>query len=389
MKKVYISVIAFVLSVITVCMGVQISGVHADTEFKGVTAKSYVIVDDSGKILIGKDAHKKREVASICKLMTTLITLEKIELGDLSLEDKFMVSEYASDVEGSQAFLDSGKEYLVKDLLKSVIVASANDSAIVLAEGIGGNEKSFVKLMNEKAIKLGMINTRYSNSTGLPALEQYSTAYDTAILLDKVSEFDIYKDFAKIWIDELEHSSGRKTELVNTNRLVKYYDYCSSGKTGFTDEAGYCLSSVANKGNLELTCVVLGCNSSANRFKESIELYNYAFANYRNEQVVFKDNQIENDVKVIGGKIDNVQLKPQEDFYLTTRVGNDVEYEIAYQLPKEIKASIQTGDVVGEMYVIVNGEIIKTINVVSVIDIEKQNFSDILDKILNNFNVLK
>ena len=388
MKKMYVSVITILLAVISLCLCVQNNKVMAYSEFNNISAKSYVVVDQSGKVLVENNAEDRREVASICKLMTTLITLEKIDSGKLNLSDKFIASEYASSAEGSQAFLDAGSEYKIDDLIKSVIVASANDSAIVLAEGIAGSEAAFVSLMNDKANELGMRSTRYANSTGLPALEQYSTALDTSILLNVVSDYPLYQKYCKIWIDELVHPSGRKTELVNTNRLIKYYDYCNTGKTGFTDEAGYCLSSTASKNGLKLTCVVLGADSSAKRFTESIELLNYCFANFKNTQVVFKDKMIDRKISVVSGKSDEIQAYPIKDYYLTTSVNDDVNYDIVYELPNVIEAPVIAKDVVGALNVVVDSEVVATIELVAADDVAKQEFRDVLNKIIDNFDLI-
>ena len=173
---------------------------------------------------------------------------------------------------------------------------------------------NFVDMMNDKAKELGMNDTLYANSTGLPANNQYSTAYDTSLLLNQVSKYQLYLEDSKIWMDKLVHPSGRETELVNTNRLIKYYPNCISGKTGFTDEAGYCLSSTAIKNDMKLTCVVLGCDTMANRFKESIELYNYAYANFTNKKIVDCSKPIENSIIITGGKGDVVSIKPERFF---------------------------------------------------------------------------
>ena len=319
--------------------------------------------------------------------MTTLITLEQIESGNISLDDKFLTSKYASEMEGSQAFLDAGSEYSVRDLLKSVIVASANDSAVVLAENIAGSEKSFVKLMNDKARALGMNETHYSNSTGLPAIEQYSTAYDTSVLLKEVSKYDIYKEDCSIWMDTLTHPSGRRTELVNTNRLIKYYNYCLTGKTGFTDEAGYCLSSTAMKDNLKLTCVVLGCNSSADRFTESMDLYNYAFANYENQLIFSKGEIVNNDIKVLNGKESRLQTEYAEDCYVLQNKLNKKDYIVKYDFNDIAKAPINIGDKVGTAMIILDGEIINEVDIVSSINIDKQGYSDIIEKIITQFDL--
>ena len=188
-------------------------------------------------------------------------------------------------------------------------------------------------------------------------------------------------------MDKLVHPSGRETELVNTNRLIKYYEYCLTGKTGFTDEAGYCLSSTAEKDGLKLTCVVLGCNSSADRFKESIELYNYCYANYKNSKVLSHETLIENDVKVLNGKDSKIDIRPQNDFYCTQSRTSAKEVKIKYELPKEIKAPIQKGDCIGNALIIVDGEVIAEISLIAENSVDKQGFGDILSKITDNFGI--
>lgn len=386
MKKFY-CVIAIFLSVITLLSFEGVIETNAYTAFDDNTAKSYVVIDSSGNILVEKNANEKREVASICKLMTTLLTMEYVDKGNVSLDDKLVVSEKAASAEGSQAFLDAGSEYTVGELLKSVIVASANDSAIVLAEGIGGNESNFVNMMNARAKSLGMINTKYSNSTGLPEGEQYSTAIDTAKLLQEVSKYDIYKKDCRIWMDKFIHPSGRETELVNTNRLIKYYPNCLTGKTGFTDEAGFCLSSTAIKNDLYLTCVVLGCDSSADRFSESVELYNYAYANFVSKKVIDSSIILDEKLKINNGKKDALEIRPSADYYLTTRVGESSDFVLEYEFVSDISAPIYKGDKVGSVLIISNGEIVASVDIVANESVNKQSFSDILNKIIKDFSL--
>lgn len=387
MKKFYIALLSLSLGIIALMLACTSHITFAKTEFDNISAKSYIIMDSSGNVLIDKNADEKHEVASICKLMTTLITLEYLDKNAFTLEDEFVASSYACSMEGSQAFLDANSKYKVRDLIKSVIVASANDSAVVLAENIAGSENTFVDMMNKKAKELGMNNTLYANSTGLHDGTQYSTARDTAILLDKVSKYDLYKEDCKIWLDKLVHPSGRETELVNTNRLVKYYPYCKTGKTGFTDEAGYCLSSTASKNNLDLTCVVLGCDTMANRFKESIVLYNYAFANFVSDMVANKNDLLENNIKVVGGKATSVKIQVQDDYYVTQDRNNKKEITTKLVLPSSIKAPLKTGDVVGEYQVIADGKVLKTIPVIVANDVQKQSYKDVLNKIIKDYPV--
>lgn len=390
MKKLCIWSIAMLMLLVLLVGGSRGLLVSAKVENASTvsSAKSYIVVDENNMVLVENNCDEKREVASICKLMTSLITLENIEAGNISLDDKFLASDYACMAEGSQAFLDAGCEYRVRDLLKSVIVASANDSAIVLAENIAGSEDNFVKLMNEKAVEIGMENTLYANSTGLDdKMSQYSTARDTAKILNKISEFDVYKEYSKIWMDTLTHPSGRTTELVNTNRLVKYYPYCLTGKTGFTDEAGYCLSSISVKDDFKLTCVVLGCKSSADRFSDSISLYNYSYANFENINIVSKGDIVDNDIDVVGGKTNAVQLIYASDFAYTTKKNADARYSVDIVLPEKIIAPIASGETLGYARVLAGDDEIGRVNIVVLDGIEHQTYKDIVGKIFESFSV--
>lgn len=382
--------IFFVLILILATMIPTTMQVFASEEsFNNFTSTSYVLLDgDSGEILTSFNENEKLPVASICKLMTTLLTLEEIDAGNLSLEDEVMASEHATRAEGSQAFLDAGSKYKIKDLLKSVIVASANDSAIVLAESISGNEQRFVERMNIRAKELGMKNTVYQNATGLNTIDsQYSTALDTAIILKEVEKYDIYNEFCTIWMDELVHPSGRVTELVNTNRLIRYYDYCKGGKTGYTDEAGYCLSSSASNGNLNLIAVVLNCSNAADRFKESMELYSYGFANFENAKIVDSSSCLEQKILVSGGKVTETKVRPSKDFYALSKKGENDKFEISYELPNVIKAPKEVNEPIGKCYVTKNGVVVAEIDLVTMENLEKQTFGDVLDKIVRDWRI--
>jgi len=387
MKKVLVGIcLLIVLSLITV-NSYQYVMVDAECSVPNVSSNYYIVIDDNGYVLFEKNASERRPVASICKLMTSLITLEYIEDGKLSLDDMVVASEYACNVEGSQAFLDAGEQYSIRDLIKSVIVASANDSAIVLAESIAGSEESFVGLMNAKTQELGMNDTLYANSTGLDdKSNQYSTARDTAIILNEISKYQLYRDDCSIWMDKLTHPSGRETELVNTNRLIKYYNFCQTGKTGFTDEAGYCLSSTSLKNNLKLTCVVLGCKTPSDRFADSIALYNFAYANYSSKKIISKGDILEKSIIVNYGKCDTINVSYGSDLYITLKNNIEPNYSLQINLPKEIKAPISKGQTIGSVDVFVNGEKFKTIDIVSDTYVDKQSFKDIVFKIVDRYH---
>ncbi len=356
------------------------------TAFDSFSSTSYILMEyNTGKTLINFNEREKMPVASICKLMTSLITLERIDRGELSLDDKFLVSEHSASVEGSQAFLDAGQEYTVGELLKSVVVASANDSAIALAEGISGSEETFVEIMNTRAKELGMTDTNYTNATGLTTPNQYSTAYDTCLILREINKHEHYGELAKIWMDTLTHPSGRVTELVNTNRLIKYYEPCLDGKTGFTDEAGYCLSSISEKDNLKLVAVTLNCKDAGSRFIESMKLFDYGFANFKNNVVLDKNSFVQEiSTSLAKEKVANIGLS-KDLSYVCEKASAD-EYELSFDIPERISAPKTAGEIIGSVKVLVGGDVVDSTDIVLLNNIDKQNIFDIFDKIFTNWN---
>ncbi len=363
--------------------------VFANTDGLELPVKSYYLMDyGTEKKLVGKDEEKRLEVASMVKLMTTLLTMEKIERNEWTLDTKLMTSEYAASMEGSQAFLDAGSEYTLDELLKSIIMASANDSCVVVAENMCGSEQKFVDLMNEKAKSLGMTNTLYANATGLPATTQYSCAKDIAHILAEVSKHDIYHKYSTIWMDKLVHPSGRETELVNTNRLIRYYAGCDCGKTGFTDEAGYCLSASASKNGMRLISVIIGAKSSSDRFETSTSLLNYGFTNYESKKVV--DSAVSFDEKFEAKGIRNpIEVQSDKDMYVLTKRGEskgDVQCKLEFDFAG--KKNLNKGDVVGKVYLIENGVVIDEGQLISADDYKKFSYKDALSQAIENFRIV-
>lgn len=361
------------------CASMQIVS-YADSSVD-ITSKSACLVDfDSGDVLYEKDATTHLPVASMVKMMTILLTLEEYEKGNLSDETMISTTENASSMGGSQVFIDPYVEYTAKDMLKSVIMASANDASVALAEHISGSEENFVVKMNERAKELGMNDTNYVNCTGLPAPEQYSCAKDSACVLKEVAKFDKYHEFSTIWMDELVHPSGRKTELVNTNRLVRYYEGCDGGKTGSTNEAGCCLTATAKRNNMRLISVVIGAKNSQTRFNECSKLFNYGFANFESRKILDCQKAIE--ILPVGkGKINEVEIFSAEDFAVTTRKGQESDIEVTYSLPEKVSAPTKSGQVVGKAILSKDGNLIKEIDVIVKTDIDKLSFKDCLDRV--------
>jgi len=329
-----------------------------------VKHKSSVLIEyNTGKILVDNNSYEQVPIASVTKLMTVLLTLEEIQNGNISLDDKIVVSENASGMGGSQIFLDANQEYEISQLLKSVIVASANDSSVALAEHIAGNEQNFVKRMNEKTQELNLKNTNYSNCTGLPSNDGYSCAYDQAIVLKQVLSHDLYHDYSSIWMEDFVHPSGRTTQMTNTNKLSRFYEGCIGGKTGSTNQAKYCLAVGAERNNTKLISVVLGADNSKERFKLASDMLNFGFANFET-RTIFSNSDLQNKTIKIKGSDNAVQLKAEREFSLISNKNEDVNYSLNFHLPNQLK-SVKENEVVGTVEIVVDGIVVDTINILS------------------------
>ena len=383
MKKVLLVFFTILIAILSI----NTQFVYADSG-PIIDSKACSLIDyNTGKILYEQDGDKKYPVASIVKLMTILLTMESVESGDINLDDKVIASHSAASMGGSQAFIEEGGEYSINDLLKSAIISSANDASVLLAETIAGSEDNFVVMMNKKAEEIGLTNTHYANSTGLPTINQFSSANDCAKLLKEVSKHKIYHKYSKIWIDSLEHPKGRKTELVNTNKLIRYYKGCEGGKTGSTDEAGYCLSAVASRGDMRLIGVVLGTESSKERFAQTTKLLDYGFNNFENKKVVSKGENLNQTIYVKNGKIKNLKCEYADDFYVINNKTNRSDILTKIDINTSIKAPISRGEKVGTVYIIKEGVVIGEIDIVASENIEQVTILDNIYRISKNYFV--
>ena len=357
---------------------------HAESDLD-IASKSGLLMDYfSGAVLYEKNSTTHLPIASMVKMMAILIALEEYDEGNVSLDTMISTTENASGMGGSQVFIDPYVEYSFEDLLKSVIMASANDASVALAEYFNGNDKSFTNRMNKRAKELGMNDTNYANCTGLPAPEQYSCAKDCALLMREVLKHDLYHKYSTIWMDELVHPSGRKTELVNTNKLIRYFEGCDSGKTGSTNEAGCCLTASAKRGDMRLISVIIGAENSKTRFNESSLLLNYGFANFENRFLVDMTNPISN-LPVSKGKIENCDVFASENYVAIVKKGDNLEYETTINLPNNLKAPLKVGDKVGTIKVTKDGTVIKEIDLIVKSDIKHSSYFDTIGKVVENW----
>lgn len=377
-----IATIIFVFSiVITIPFCGEEKGKIAYADGFDIDAKSAYLTDSNlTTVMYSKNENERFPIASMVKIMTSLLTFEAIDRGELDYDEYVCVSKYAESMGGSQVFLDAGKEYRAEELLKSIIVASANDSCVALAERIGGSAEGFVASMNARAKSLGMNNTNFVNCTGLPAPDGFSSAKDVAIMFSELIKHERYFDFAGIWLEDFVHPGGRTTVMTNTNKLIRNYNGCDGGKTGFTSEAKFCLSATAERNGLRTIAVVIGADGSKERFSAVSKMLDHSFANFEN-RVIERVDGSDVTVKVPGGKEKCVRVSVSENICALVRKGDENNYEVCYDLPARVKAPVKAGDVVGKAYLTRNGEIVATYNVVARENVGRANVFDLIKQI--------
>ena len=349
-----------------------------------VNSKAAILIDaQNGKILFSKNSEQPLPIASVTKVMTLNLIFDAVENGNLSLDEKVTVSETASGMGGSQAFIDAGYNYTVSELIKSIIIASANDSAVAMAERISGSEDAFVHKMNLKAKEFGMTNTTFKNCTGLPENGHQSSARDVAIMSKELLKHKDYFKWATVWMDEIHHEKdGRITELVNTNKLIRSLQGCNGLKTGYTSEAGFCVTTSAQRGDMQLISVILGGNTSKERFSESKELINFGFANYGNQCIVKAGEKI-GEVQIVNGTEKIFSAVSHENFSVCVKNDGTDVVEKRIVLPEKINAPILKAQEVGKVIISLNGEDIGEVKIYADRDYKKAGFADKLKEIIS------
>ena len=343
-------------------------------------AKAATLIDfDTGSIVFEKNVDAKYPIASMVKIMTLLLAFEQIESGLMSVNAPISISENAASMGGSQAFLDANTQYKAGDLLKSIVVASANDSCVALAEHIAGSVESFVQRMNERAAKLGMNNTNFVNCTGLPAPNGYSTARDVSLMMRQLLGHSGFFDYASVWTFDFAHNSGRTTTLTNTNKLINGYKGCDGGKTGFTQEASYCLAATAKRNNTRLISVVMGVKDSKLRNFEVSQLFNHGFGNFETRQFVFKDKPLQ-EITIKKARQPQLLVAPKDNFFYFTQKTKKPNINHEITLLQNV-APIKKGQKIGTLTLTQDSEPLKEIDMVATQDVAQQQFVDVLQKI--------
>ena len=356
-----------------------IPAVKAEGDSLNLSSEAAILMDaESGKILYEKNTQEQLPMASMTKIMSMLLIMENIEEGNLTYEDKVLISENASGMGGSQVFLQAGEEYTVSDLLKCIAVSSANDAVVAMAEKISGSVDAFVTLMNERAKELGLENTNFANPHGLDDENHHSTAYDMAVMARELLKHEDILKYTSIYEDYLTKPDGSQVWLVNTNRLVRFYDGVDGLKTGYTTEAGYCLTATAKKSDLRLISVVMKSPSAEARSSDTSTLLSYGFNSFKNNIIYSKDKSL-GTVRVEKGKIEEIEVYLKEDateILSVTEKPSDYSFNIKVD---KIISPVKAGTVVGTAEIIDNnGNIIKEVEIIVKEDIESAGFFDYL-----------
>ena len=358
-----------------------IPNVNAEVKLAESAKSSILIEATTGEIIYESKKDEKFAPASMTKIMSLIIIMEEVEKGNLKWDEEITVSKNASSMGGSQIYLEEGEKMSVKDLVKGICMASANDAVVALAERISGSEEAFVFRMNENVKKLGLKNTNFKNATGLDVANHYSSAYDMSMMARELVKHKKILDFSGIYEDYLRQDTDKKFWLVNTNRLIKTYDGMDGLKTGYTKEAGYCLTATAKRGDMRLIGVVMGEETSSIRNEEMTKLLDYGFNLYSVSNLVTNKTNLgkyENSKM----KLSNVNLVPSSSVNILNKKGS-AKRKVSYKVEvTRKKLPIKKGEKVGKLFVYENGKNLYNIDITVDKDVKKANILDLYIKSL-------
>lgn len=363
----------FLLVMITIC----IMPVKAEKLNLAESAKSAILIEAStGEIIFEKDSDKQMKPASMTKMMSMLLIMEAIDNGVVKWDEKVTVSENASKMGGSQILLETGEKMTVRDLFKGISIASGNDAVVAMAEKIGGSVDVFVNMMNEKAKTLGLKNTKFKNPHGLDTDEHFSSARDMSIIARELVKHKEVLKFTSIYEDYLRENTDRKIWLVNTNKLVRFYDGVDGLKTGYTEDAGYCLTATAKKNGMRVIAVVMGEPDSKLRNKEVSEMLDYAFAQYEIHNLL-GDKKVVGKYEIDKAKKKYVDIIPNGEVTILKKKGeklNNVKYDVILD---KLKAPIKSGDSVGTLEIKENNKLLRSVDLTVKESIKKANLLEL------------
>lgn len=380
-----ISSIVLIFAFLFNIMPAFVKGAEKEKVDLNIKSKAVVLMDSSnGKVLYQKNMNDKLSLASVTKVMTILLILEAIDNKIINMSDMVTISDYASSMGGSQLYLEQGEMRSVEELLNAIIIESANDACAAMGEFIGGSIEKFILMMNEKAKSLGMKNTHFVNSNGLPADNHYSSAYDIALMTKEVCKYpDVFK-ISSTWQKTIKIGKNNDKErlLNNTNKLLKMNDNVDGLKTGYTADAGHCISATGKKGDLRLIAVVLNAPDSKTRFEEANKLLNYGFSNYKGTNIVTKGGEF-GEIKINKGYEDNVKVVAKDNFTVLSGKNENEKYTTDIKLNSSvINAPVKEGQKVGVINIKEGSNVIGSVDLVLCKKVEKINM---ITYVLNMF----
>ncbi len=346
-----------------------------------VNADSAVLMDTvTGTVLYSKNADLALPPASVTKIMTLLLFMEEVDSGNISLTDEISVSEYAASMGGSQVFLEAGESMSAEDMLKSVIIASANDAAVALAEKVAGGEEAFVGRMNERAAELGMDNTHFENVTGLDddTVKHLTSAYDIALMSRELLKHPTITKYSTIWMDTIRNGSFG---LTNTNRLIRFYDGATGLKTGSTSKAGFCMSATAMRDGMHLIAVIMGADTRDMRNEAARQLLDYGFAKYS----LYEDPGGEVGTADIIGGVKNTCVCEHAPYTSLMAKGKNKTVQTELLIDEAIPAPVQQGDRVGTVRYLVDGELIHEEAITAAENVPRVGFGTVFLRMLGNY----
>lgn len=347
-----------------------------------ISAPAAVLMEPTtGKVIYEKNAHEVRCCASITKVMTMILVMEALDEGKISLMDTISASEHAASMGGSDIWLKPGEVMTVDELIKATMVASANDAAVALAEHVCGSEDVFVAEMNRKAKNLSMSETVFKNCNGLDEDGHVTSAYDVALMSRELIKHKKIFDYTSIWMDYLRDG---KTQLVNTNKLLKSYKGITGLKTGTTSQAGSCITATATRGNLSLNAVILGAENGKDRFKEAATLLDFGFANYNMLKPAI-DESIFEPVKVVNGMKSEVGVEVHINNEVLVPKGKEHSIDNSMEIVPEINAPVQKGQSLGRLIYKLNDDIIAEYDIVATENVDGISFGAVFKDLLSKF----
>lgn len=376
---------SIILAIILIITPANLAFANNDNSNINISSKSAILMDvGSGQVLYEKNAHEKLPPASVTKVMTMLLICEALDSGKIKIDDQVQVSEIASSMGGSQIFLEPGESQTVDTLLKGIAVASANDACVAMAEYIAGSVESFVDMMNSKAKYLNMKDTHFANTNGLPVDNHYTSAYDIATMSRELLKHDVISKYLTTWMDSVV--VGKKQTsigIANTNKLIKHFQGATGVKTGFTQQAKYCLSASAKRGDTHLVAATLGAETSPERFKDASSLLNYGFANYESVKLCSKDDKIST-LTMEKAESDKVSLVAKEDLTVLIKKGDSKEFTKKIKVYEEPKLPINKGTALGMVEVYKGKDLVGKVELVNNKDVNKASYLKMLQRVIDN-----